>query len=528
MRVLHRDGPSSGLVEATPACYTAASMGGWEHLQQMHDSWPELVVGFLTLVLVLVLRWAVLPPDRRHSTTAPAVFLTVALVLHLLATAIVATLGTPSGALALLTILFLALGLTGLCAILVFDFVLRRRQIPSILRDLVQGVILFVIVLVVLRRSGVDPFSLVTTSAVVTAVIGLALQNTIANLFAGLALPIERTLAIGDWIRVGEHLGRIREMQWRAALIVTRDGDTVVVPNSHLLSSEVVNYSRPSDTHRVWLRVGFHYRHPPNEVRRVLLGALRGAPDVLTTPAPDCFPVEFGDSSIVYALRYWISDFERENPIDGEVRARVWYAAQRAGLEIPFPIRTIVTAGGVPEHHAAQKETELAERLAALAGVDVFAPLEAADREVLARGMKRVHFGAGEHIIEQGEAGDSLYLIRSGEIAVHLAVDGARRQLARLNAGDFFGEMSLVTGEPRNASCTAVSDVVCYVIDHRAFRRLLDARPELAQDISAVLARRQMALDGQREGLSGEARARREAEAESNLLDRICGFFGLG
>ena len=502
-------------------------MGGWEHLQQIHDSWPELVVGFLTLVMVLVLRFAVLPGERRRSTTAPAMFLTIALLLHLLATAIVAALGTPSGMLALLTIFFLALGLTGVCAIVAFDLVLRHRQIPSIVRDLVQAVILFVIILFVLRRSGVDPFSLVTTSAVLTAVIGLALQNTIANLFAGLALPMERTLAIGDWIKVGEHVGRILEMQWRAALIVTKDGDTVVVPNSHLLSSEVINYSRPNEAHRVWLRVGIHYRHPPNEVRQVLLGALRGAPDVLKSPPPDCFPHEFADSAIVYALRYWISDFEREIPIDGAVRARVWYATQRAGLEVPFPVRTIVNATVAAEHHAAQKETEDAERLAAVGSVDIFAPLESADRELLARAMTRVHFGAGEHILEQGEPGNSLYLIHAGEIAVHLAVDGGRRQVARLNAGDFFGEMSLITGEPRNASCTAATDVVCYVIDHRAFRRLLDAKPRLAEELSAVLARRQIMLDGEREGLSAEVRARRTAEAESNLLGRIRGFFGI-
>ncbi|HZP42858.1 MAG TPA: mechanosensitive ion channel family protein [Candidatus Binatia bacterium] len=503
-------------------------MSGWERLQQIHGSGLELLVGILALAVVLLLRWAVLPPDRRRGTTAPAVFLAIALVLHLLASVMAAELGTPSGALALLTILFLALGLTGLCAIVVFDFALRRRQIPSILRDLAQAVMLFGIVLVVLRSSGVDPFSLLTTSAVVTAVVGLALQNTIANVFAGLALPIERTIQIGDWVKVGDHVGRIVELEWRAALLVTKDGDSVIVPNAQLLGSEVVNYSRPNDAHRMWLRVGFHYRHPPNEVRRVLLGALRGAPDVLEVPAPDCFPVEFGDSAIVYALRYWIADFERESPIDGEVRTRVWYAAQRAGLEMPFPIRTIVAAGPAVEHHPAQRESELAERLDALAGVDVFAPLEDADRELLARGMKRVHFGAGERIIEQGDFGDSLYLIRSGEIAVHLALDGVRRQVARLDAGDFFGEMSLITGEPRNASCTAVSDAVCYVIDHRTFRSLLDAKPDLARDLSAVLARRQMALDGEREGLSAEARARREAETQSNLLDRIRGFFGLG
>jgi small-conductance mechanosensitive channel/CRP-like cAMP-binding protein len=500
-------------------------MNVWEHLQQVPESWSGFVIGVVALAVVFLLR-VTLRRDRRRNTTMPAFFLLVGLGLHMLSTLATAG-GSTWGTLNLFTVFFLALGMTGLAALLVFDVVLRRQLVPSIVRDMLQAVLLFIIVMVILRRSGVDLLSLLTTSAVLTAIVGLALQNTIQNLFAGLALPVERTFGIGDWVRVGEHVGRIVEMQWRATLLVTKDGDSVIVPNNHLLASEAVNYSKPSGHHRVWIRVGFHYRHPPNVVRKVLLDALRGVHGALTHPPPDCFPVEFGESAVIYALRFWIDDYELDPVIGGEVHTRVWYAAQRAGLEIPFPIRTLLTPAHADDHPTTTKEEEHAERLAALATVDLFGPLEHADREVLTAGMRRVSFAAGERIIEQGDPGDSLYLLRSGEIAVHLTLDGAGREVARVKPGDFFGEMSLVTGEPRQASCTACSDVVCYVIGHKVLRKLLDTKPKLAEDLSAVLVSRQMALDGQREGLSAEARARRTAEARSNLLARIRGFFQL-
>jgi small-conductance mechanosensitive channel/CRP-like cAMP-binding protein len=499
---------------------------GWELLQQVAgaEARPGVVAALVALGVLLALRWAVLTADRRRNTTFPITFLVLALVLHL-GTAATGVTGTGRAALHLLAIAFLALGGTGLLAVVFFDLVLGRARVPSILRDLAQGLMLFVLLLVLLRRSGVELFSLVTTSAVVTAIIGLALQSTIANLFAGLTLPLERRLNIGDWVQVGGHVGRIGEISWRATSLVTKDGDTVVVPNAHLLASEVINYSKPTTLHRTSLRVGFHYRHPPNEARRVVLEAVRGTPEVLAAPEPDCFPVEFAESALTYAVRYWIADFERLEPIDGEVRARIWYAAQRAGLEIPFPIRSIVNVSPTEARLLAQQAEEASERLAALARVDLFVPLDEEDRRLLAAGMRRVRFAAGEQIIRQGEAGDSLYVIHSGDIAVHLTLDGVHRQVARLGAGDFFGEMSLVTGEPRQASCTAITDVACYVIDHAVFRRLLDAKPKLAEDLSAVLVARQVTLDGEREGLSAEARTRRAAEAQRNLLARIRGFF---
>jgi CRP-like cAMP-binding protein len=249
---------------------------------------------------------------------------------------------------------------------------------------------------------------------------------------------------------------------------------------------------------------------------------------VLPNPAPDVVVDDFGESAVVYGLRYWITDIGREDVIEGEVRTRIWYAAQRARLEIPFPIRNVYMTQVTDEQLTREQEMEFLERLAALSRIDLFAPLEPHDRETLAKGMRQVSFARGEEIIRQGDPGDSLYLIHEGQVAVRLNVEGVEREVATLDAGKFFGEMSLLTGEPRRATCAAKNDVQCYVVDQRAFRLILDAKPRIAEEISTLLGTRQSALDAEREGLSNEARARRAADASSRVLTKIRDFFHLG
>jgi small-conductance mechanosensitive channel/CRP-like cAMP-binding protein len=498
-------------------------------IQRVHVSWDGFLLTLAILVVLLFVR-RLLPPDRRQRGRIALAFLALSLVLRLVGGALHLVHEGAATVLAFIAALLEAFGVTGFVALLVFDiaFARVRLHVPSLVRDIIQGVVLAIITIGVLDAAGVNVAGIITTSAILTAVIGLALQSTISNLFAGLSLQLDRTIGVGDWVHIGQRIGRIAEIKWRSTLLVTRDGDNVILPNAVLLSNEVLNYSKPTREHRIWLRVGIAYRHPPNQVRQVLLEAARDVPGVLATPAPDCFPTEFGDSAITYALRYWIDDVQREAGIDGEIRSRIWYATQRAGLEIPFPIRTVFVNRDAEELAAREHAAELDGRGAALAKTELFGGLEAAERDLLARSLRTERFADGEQIIRQGAPGSSLYLVRDGQVVVRLAVDGAEREVASLGPGQFFGEMSLMTGEPRRATCAARGDTTCYVVSHDAFRHVLEARPQVAELISAVLGARQTALEGERENLSAEAQARRAEEASSRLLARIRDFFNLG
>jgi small-conductance mechanosensitive channel/CRP-like cAMP-binding protein len=497
-------------------------------LKQFDVSWTGFFVTLAFLVGLLFLR-RLLPPDQSRRGRWALLLLALSLILRLTAGGLEAVDPGAASVVAFVAVMFMAFGVTGVLTLVMFDLILGRTKIrvPPTLRDLLQALVFAVLIIAILKRRGTDVTSLVTGSAVVTAVIGLALQSTISNLFAGLSLQMDRTISIGDWVHIGQRVGRITQIKWRSTFLVTRDGDNVIVPNSALLAGEVINYSKPTNEHRCHAKVGFHYRHPPNEVKQVLLEAVNGTPGVLATPEPAAMPIEFGDSAIIYDLLYWIGDIGRESAIAGEVNTRIWYAARRADLEIPFPIRSIYMTEVREDQAERERKRELIERREVIKNNQLFRELEPQDHELLARFTKIRHFAGGELIIRQGEAGDSLYILHSGGVSVRLEVEGAEREVAVLQPGDFFGEMSLMTGEPRRATCAALGDVETYVVDQRALREVLAVRPEVAERVAKVLAERQMSLAGERDNLSAEAAARRAAENSSRLLAKVRDFFNL-
>lgn len=487
-----------------------------DHLQDTNPAWILLVTAALALAVIPLLRW-LLPPGQRHRGGAAILFLGMSVVLSACALAVGGMVGTsPASLLQVMSLLALVIGLISLVGLVVVDLVLARLgvHIPPILRDLLHVTVTVAIVMALLRLEGLDLFSLVTTSAVLTAVIGLALQSTIANVFGGLALQLDRTLGRGEWIEVGKRVGRILEIGWRSTRIVTKDGDTVFVPNSELVSGEVLNFSHPTGAHRVTVRIGFHYRHSPNEVRRVLLPAVGDSPGVLGQPAPECGPADFGDSAVVYALRYWISDFGHEIDINEEVRTRLWYAARRAGLEIPYPIRTLVPGSSVLAVPAQAEGSEHDDRLRVLAGSDLLAALSDADRERVAAGMRRVEYGAGERIVAE-EPGDALYLVHSGEVTVGLTSNGSDHEGVTVRTGDVF-EARSPRGPGGSTLCRACSDVSLYRLDRED---LIARSPEVAARLAAIVADRQALLEAQR-GSTTPA-----SERAAGLLPRVQGFF---
>jgi small-conductance mechanosensitive channel len=488
-------------------------------------TWMSPATAVVTLLALFVTR-RMLPPEERHHGRTLLVFLAVGVLFGLLRLGLFALGAGDTSAgilLGLITTFCVSIGAVGTC-IIVFLVLIPGRvrvRVPGIVRDSVQASAFVMIAFAALTHSGVNIASVITTAGVLTAVIGLALQNTIANLFAGLLLNMDRELAEYDWVQVGTRTGQIVQIRWRSTILRTVDGDHALVPNSQMLSGEVYNFSRPSPRHRVWLRVLVHFRHPPNFVRQILCDAARDAPGVLADPAPDALVAEFADSGVAYSVRFWIDSMPRQKEIEGEVLARIWYALKRAELEIPLPMRTVHMISDTDEKRT-EADDEKAARLRAVGKVDLFAPLEPAEREQLAEGMRRVAFARGERILRQGEPGDSLYIVASGQ--VHVSLADSDESIATLKEGDFFGETSLMTGAPRSATCTAGTDVVIYVVDRPIARELLTSRPGVAEEMSSILAARQadLAKRGERGPLAGRA-----PESRKRILTLIRDFFDL-
>ncbi|MBI5496991.1 MAG: mechanosensitive ion channel [Deltaproteobacteria bacterium] len=460
-------------------------------------------LGFVVWALLQV----VLPANRRTDLRFPLTCLTANALLCVLH-AVFRPQGTLLWGVALLAVL-LAAGRLGF--LLVVDLRLRPsagRPMPAIFRDILQGFVYAAVVFISLRSAGMEPGSLLTTSALLTAVIGLALQETLGNVVAGLAIQGQRPFEEGDWIQFDNdprHVGQVLEINWRATKLFTEDRVEVVVPNGPLAKSSIINFSKPTPLMRRTLDFSLPLPVPPRRARDAALRAVRSVDGVLAEPPPQVLVTGYKDAFVVYQARYFVDRFEQRETIDGAVNERVWYALERAGA-IARPAMT---------------DEEVASVTKRLQGIDFLKALSEEQLALLARSIQRRTYIPGDAIITEGEEGDELFIIHSGQVKI--LVRGSA--VAHLEAGAFFGEMSLLTGERRSATVVAVDEVQAYVVGHPGFTDVLNRNPGVVDVMSRAVAERQMALLKAR--AAADAQVPPIEEHSSQLLARIKSFFSI-
>jgi CRP-like cAMP-binding protein len=248
---------------------------------------------------------------------------------------------------------------------------------------------------------------------------------------------------------------------------------------------------------------------------------------VATEPKPHCISVEFKESYIQYAVRYWSTDLAQDDVTSSRVRHRILFALKRAGIAPSIPAQAVFVTEETAEHRGLHQEKEINARVKALQGVELFHTLDQDELRMLAERLRFAPFVEGEAMTRQGAIAHSLYVITRGSGEVFITEDGLRRTVANLQRGDFFGEIALLTGAVRTATVTALEDTDCYRLDSEGVNELLHNRPEIAEHISHVLARRQVELDAVRENLDADAQVKRMANAQKDFFARISKFFGL-
>ena len=308
-------------------------------------------VGVLAVLVALIV-WL----QRRFFLVRQLAFpLYVAAVAATLALVRLVPLGSPALAQALTltlewTLIFLGLALVlRLLALFLFDVHLTARKgmrLPPLLPAVTMALVYLVTALITLRLTfpGFDIRPLLATSAITSLVLGLALQPILGNFFAGLVISVEKPFRINDWVRVGEHEGRVVSITWRTTHLRTRDNDNLVIPNGKIADERVLNYYYPHPMHMERIHVGAHYQAPPYRVRRALLDCAGRVQGVLDKPTPDVYVLDFGDSAILYELRVWIEDMAQAPRIASDLRVQIWEELQREGIVIPYPIRTLELA----------------------------------------------------------------------------------------------------------------------------------------------------------------------------------------
>jgi small-conductance mechanosensitive channel/CRP-like cAMP-binding protein len=428
-----------------------------------------------------------------------------------------------------------AIAAVALAGTLFFDVLLPlvKMRPPRILRDLAIAAGSIAATLAVLSSGRVEIVGIVATSAVLTAVIGWALQDTLANVMGGLALQLDGSVKAGDWVTFGETTGLVREIGWRQTSIETRNRDLAVVPNSLFMKTAVVLRGRGMgdvESERRWVWFNVDSGVAPTEVIARVEEALRrdAVPGVDREPAPECIFFDFAESSSRFAVRYWLTDMFRADATDSVVRARIWFALRRAGISLSVPVRHVVLTPDDAESRARALEAERGARRALLDRVSIFAPLTPEERDGLAKTIAFTPFAVGESLVVQGAEGHHLYVLTKGRVEVRVSVDsGAPRSVATLAAPDFFGEMGLLTGEPRKATVVALTDAEAWRVEKSHFKEILEKRPAVAEAIAKLVAERDAALAAVREGLSEEARRLQVERSQSLTLAKIRSFFGI-
>lgn len=397
--------------------------------------------------------------------------------------------------------------------LLVFDVVApRRRNVPAplLLREIISILlyaIAFGLAMSLIFNRSVTGF--LATGTIVAAVLGLALQETLGNLFAGIALHLEDSFSPGDVVRTGEQFGIVEAVRWRGTRLRTFNNNLIIVPNSVLARERLEIYPRSNFNARV-LQVSIDYHAAPATVIDVLTQAASHVQGVVQEMP--CFArlAAFGDSSISYEIKYFTADFAMRDRIDADIRKAVWYALRRNGIPLGLPIRAMHSYE-VPSQRMNPEPEEIRRRLA---GVDVLSPIARNVQQTIADAA-RVHvYSKGETIIRHDAEGDSMFIVHDGSVSVR--ADDV--EVARLEPGDFFGEMALLTGERRTADVIALTDVVAVEIAKDALQPVLQDLPELAAAISAKVMERRDKLD---------ARRTESPDEHDSVLSRIKAYFGL-
>lgn len=423
-------------------------------------------------------------------------------------------------------VLFAILAYLGVRALntLIFDLVFRFRrghEAPTLVRNIFSIVafttLFFLIFTLVFPR--VNLGALFTTSAIFGVILGLALQDTLGNFFAGISLQADRPFQVGDVITVGaqRHSGVVEEITWRAVKIRTFSNHVVLISNSTAAKEPIEVCPRDNLNARL---VFFNtlFTDSPAKTIHVVREAVRETDNVSQKITPVVRIRNLGESGVEYEVKYWPDDYATHHDTDALVRQRIWYAFRRANLGFAYPTRTLLVERKPKPGQGEGDGGAIVERLAA---VDIFAPLSTEETAMLARAATSHVFAPGETVIRAGDPGSSMFVVHNGRVSVQLSESGRARTVATLSEGAFFGEMALFTGEPRTANIVALEETEVLEIGHAAMKQVFDTNPDLVESLSHIIAER-------RQGLAASADlAAADQDESAGILSSIKRFFGL-
>lgn len=406
---------------------------------------------------------------------------------------------------------------------LVFSTAFRSNshEISSLLRN-VFSIIIYIVAFFVVFNSqypSVDLAALFTTSTILGVIIGLALQDTLGNLFSGLAIQADQPFQIGDVVSIpnrGE--GIVENVSWRGVQIRTFQNKLIVISNS-VLGKELIEVAPRGNLNARLVFFNTLYTNAPTKTIQIVRDVVRQVENVSTKIRPIVRLKSLGTNGLDFEIKYWIEDYAQYNDTDALIRQRIWYAFQRENIEFSYQTHTLYIKKDAPEHAFSETSDEIFERLS---NVPLFAPLSDEEMQKLAENARLRVFSPGEPIVRQGQKGKSMFVVHRGAVDVQIRENNEMQTLRQLRDGDFFGEMGLLTGEPRTATVFAVEETQVLEISNLCLKPILEENPSLVRALGGIVEERRQAIDR----LEDEIEASHSKD-KSSVFHSIRKFFGL-
>ncbi|CAB3771541.1 mechanosensitive ion channel domain-containing protein [Paraburkholderia humisilvae] len=320
---------------------------------------------------------------------------------------------------------------------------------------------------------------LVATSGALAIVLGLAIQSTLSDVFAGIVLNTTEPYHIGDWVLIDDVDGRVVEMNWRATHLLTSQGNVVIVPNAVAAKTKITNYNRPGALHGVKVSLEISPQERPANVIGALERAVASVTSLMSDPAPYVTAKHSTVNSVLYEVTGYIDDMGKKTAVTNELFDLCYRHLASAGVEL--------RALGVPAAPPMIDDP----REALLRRVDLFSTLSRDEMQNLAPLLQRKEYEAGDVLLTKEVVAECLTIVESGILSVTMddpAVGSI--EVSRLGPGDTMGEQGLIAGMPLRVKVTALSPVIVYRLKKDDLTPLLKRNPDVAKQMCELLAKR--------------------------------------
>lgn len=414
---------------------------------------------------------------------------------------------------------------------------LVRFKPASILEDISVIFGYLVLGMVHLSYAGLELSSILTTSVVLTAVLAFAMQDTLGNILGGLSLQLDNSIQKGDWIAINDIKGKVIDIHWRSTTVETRDWESIVIPNSILMKNSfrvLGKWGGERVQLRRWIWFNVSYLLAPARVIALVEKELNTATiaNVARSPEPHCVLMEFDEEtgSARYAARYWLTDLTKDDPTDSEVRLHIYAALQREGITPAISQKAIKMVEKDAVLYPGFNQMNLPEAIDSLDKIDIFSSLSEEQKQAIASQMTLQTYAKGSLITKQGEKAKSMYILAHGSVDIVFETKRQSHLLAVMEANSeqsYFGEMGLLTGEPRSANVLAKTDVECFELVKEDFEKILQARPQAAEEIALRVAERQLKLEEIRNKIKVKHDSDEKNKRQFEVARKIRNFFSL-